>query len=207
MIIYLLAGVIGNGGRHGSPAQLPVSRASRYGRSSRRASERLCTSSGPSANRRVRALAHRYASGKSWLTPAAPCAVIALSITHSAMAGVMILMAWISVCAPLLPTVSISQAVFSTSSRACSIRTRASAIHPGLPPGRFPPPPPGPPRSGPVPGRSPLDHPLVGQRLPERDPVGDPAAEQFQGPLGGADQPHAVVDPARAQPGLPDPEA
>ena len=60
---------------------------------------------------------------------AAPCAVIALSITHSAIAGVMILMAWISVCAPLLPTVSISHAVFSTSSRACSIRTRDSAIH------------------------------------------------------------------------------
>lgn len=43
--------------------------------------------------------------------------------------GVAILMAWISVCAPLLPTVSISQAVFSTSSRSCSTATRASAIH------------------------------------------------------------------------------
>lgn len=37
-------------------------------------------------------------------------------------------MAWISVCAPRLPTVSISHAVFSTSSRSCSTVTRASAI-------------------------------------------------------------------------------
>ena len=101
-------------------------------RSSRRARERLCTSSGPSANRSDRALAHSWASGKSWLIPAAPCAWIALSITHSAIAGVPILMAWISECAPLLPTVSISQAVLSTSSLACSIRTRDSAIQPWM---------------------------------------------------------------------------
>ena len=88
----------------------------------------MWTSSGPSANLSVRALAHSWASGKSWLTPPPPWAWIALSITHSAMAGVTILIAWISVCAPLLPTVSISHAVFSTSSRACSIRTRDSAI-------------------------------------------------------------------------------
>ena len=37
-------------------------------------------------------------------------------------------MAWISVCAPWLPTVSISQAVLSTSRRSCSIRMRDSAI-------------------------------------------------------------------------------
>ncbi len=102
--------------------------SSRYLCSSRRASERLCTSSGPSANRSVRALAHRWASGKSWLMPPAPWAWMALSITHWAIRGVAILMAWISVCAPLLPTVSISQAVLSTSSRADSIRTRDSAI-------------------------------------------------------------------------------
>lgn len=42
--------------------------------------------------------------------------------------GVAILIDWISVCAPRLPTVSISQAVFSTSSRSCSTVTRASAI-------------------------------------------------------------------------------
>ena len=44
------------------------------------------------------------------------------------MDGVAILMAWISVCAALLPTVSISQAALSTSSRSCSTRTRDSAI-------------------------------------------------------------------------------
>ena len=86
------------------------------------------------------------ASGKSWLTPPAPCAWIALSSTHSAIGGTAILIAWISVCAPLLPTVSISQAVLSTSSRACSMRTRDSAIH------------------------SPIDA-LLGERLAERDPL------------------------------------
>src|SRR5690348_6774062 len=97
-------------------------------RSSRRARDLLCTSSGPSAKRSVRALAHRWASGKSWLTPPPPCAWMARSITHCAIAGVTILIAWISACAPLLPTVSISHAVLSTSSRACSIRTLDSAI-------------------------------------------------------------------------------
>src|SRR5207245_1636554 len=48
---------------------------------------------------------------------------------HSTVDGVAILMAWISRCAPLLPTVSISQAVLRTSRRTCSTRTRASAIH------------------------------------------------------------------------------
>src|SRR5216684_1413800 len=97
-------------------------------RSSRRARDLFCTSSGPSAKRSVRALAHRWASGKSWLTPPPPCAWIALSITHSVIAGVTILIAWISPCAPLLPTVSISHAVLSTSRRACSILTLDSAI-------------------------------------------------------------------------------
>ena len=60
--------------------------------------------------------------------PPAPCTWIALSRIHWTVAGVAILIAWISVCAPLLPTVSISQAVLSTSSRSCSSRTRDSAI-------------------------------------------------------------------------------
>ncbi len=34
-----------------------------------------------------------------------------------------------SMAAPLLPTVSISQAAFKVSSRSCSILIRASAIH------------------------------------------------------------------------------
>ncbi len=72
--------------------------------------------------------ANADASGKSWLSPAAPWTWIALSMIHSTVAGVAILMAWISVWAALLPTVSISHAALSTSSRSCSMRTRASAI-------------------------------------------------------------------------------
>ena len=44
-----------------------------YRLSSRRARDRLWTSSGPSASRSVRAAAYSSASGKSWLTPPAPC--------------------------------------------------------------------------------------------------------------------------------------
>src|SRR5690606_6632262 len=100
----------------------------RYFRSSARAREFLCTSSGPSANRSVRMPAYISASGKSWLRPPAPCTWIALSSTHWTVAGVAILMAWISVWAPLLPTVSMSHAVFRVSRRSCSIFTRDSAI-------------------------------------------------------------------------------
>jgi len=53
----------------------------------------LCTSSGPSARRSVRALAHIHARGVSWHTPCAPCAWMALSITCSAMVGAFTLMA------------------------------------------------------------------------------------------------------------------
>src|SRR4029453_4226044 len=100
----------------------------RYFLSSARASEFLCTSSGPSANRSVRMPANHSASGKSWLNPPAPCTWIALSRIHSTVWGVAILMAWISVCAPRLPAVSMSHAVFRTRSRSCSMRTRDSAI-------------------------------------------------------------------------------
>ena len=92
------------------------------------AREFLCTSSGPSANRSVRIPAYADASGKSCESPPAPCTWMALSRIHCTVCGVAILIAWISVCAPRLPTVSISQAVLSTSSRSCSIRTRDSAI-------------------------------------------------------------------------------
>src|SRR5215475_7251137 len=51
-----------------------------------------------------------------------------------------------------------------------------------------------------------LDDALLGQRLAERDPAGDPLAHQRQGPLARADLPHAVVDPARPEPGLGDGE-
>ena len=51
-----------------------------------------------------------------------------------------------------------------------------------------------------------LDHALLGERAAERGPLRDPPAQQFQRPLGATDQPHAVVDPARAEPGLGDGE-
>ena len=72
--------------------------------------------------------AYDAASGKSWDSPPAPCTWIALSRISWTTFGVAILIAWISVCAPRLPTVSISQAVLSTSSRSCSTATRDSAI-------------------------------------------------------------------------------
>ena len=55
--------------------------------SSRRAMEIRCTSSGPSAMRRVRAPAHSRASGKSSETPPPPCAWIAVSSTSSTVDG------------------------------------------------------------------------------------------------------------------------
>ncbi len=61
---------------------------------------------------------------------------MALSITHSAIVGVTILIARISVRAPLLPTVSISHAVLSTSSHAFSILTLHSAIQSWMTPSR-----------------------------------------------------------------------
>ena len=97
------------------------------------------------------------------------------------MAGVAILIAWISVCAPLLPTVSISQAVLSTSSRSCSRRTRDSAIQ----------------------SRT---TPCSDSGLPNAVRDDTRRAHQLDGPLGHADRAHAVVDPARAQPGLRDGE-
>ena len=139
----------------------------------------LWTSSGPSANRSVRMPANMLASGKSCDSPPAPCTWIALSRIHWTVAGVAILIAWISVCAPLLPTVSISQAVLSTSRRSCS------SAHPGL--------------GDPVP-----DHALLGERLAERDPSLGALAHQLDGAFGDADRAHAVVDAARPEPGLGD---
>ena len=44
----------------------------RWAFSSKRATSRRCTSSGPSAIRRVRSPAHISANGEAWLTPAPP---------------------------------------------------------------------------------------------------------------------------------------
>src|SRR5579875_1333792 len=51
-----------------------------------------------------------------------------------------------------------------------------------------------------------LHHSLVRERPAPRDPARRTAAEQLERPLGRADQPHAVVDAARAEPGLGDRE-
>ena len=83
---------------------------------------------GPSARRSVRHPAQSIASGVSAADPAPLCAWIAWSRIHCTVRGTAILIAWISVIAPRLPTVSISQAVLSTSRRACPIRTRDCAI-------------------------------------------------------------------------------
>src|SRR5215469_731025 len=62
------------------------------------------TSSGPSARRSVRELAHAAASTVSWHTPAAPCAWMARSRTRRATLGAMTLIMAISPRAALLPT-------------------------------------------------------------------------------------------------------
>ena len=77
-----------------------------------------CTSSGPSASRSVRACAHACARNVSWLTPCAPCAWIARSITCSATFGATTLIIAIAARAALLPTVSIKCAACIVSSRA-----------------------------------------------------------------------------------------
>jgi hypothetical protein len=68
------------------------------------------------------------ASGQSSETPAPPKSWIARSITLVATRAAATLIAAISMRAPLLPTVSMSQAALRTSSRACSISMRDSAM-------------------------------------------------------------------------------
>ena len=70
-----------------------------YLRSSRRASA-LVHLVGPVGEPQRADVGHIWASGKSCDTPAPPCTWIALSRIHSTVAGVAILIAWISVCAP-----------------------------------------------------------------------------------------------------------
>src|ERR1043165_8151525 len=69
-----------------------------------------CTSSGPSAKRSVRELAHAAAHSKSCEIPPPPCACIARSRTRSATFGATTLIIAISARAALLPTVSIMYA-------------------------------------------------------------------------------------------------
>ena len=149
-------------------------------RSSRRAIVILWTSSGPSARRSVRRWAYIEASGKSSLMPPAPWTWMARSMILRATFGAATLMALISTAAALLPTVSISHAVLSVSKRTISSSMRASAIQSMM----F--------------DRSAMRRPKVaGER---------PLAQQLQGPLGGADGAHAVVDPPGPEPRLADRE-
>src|SRR5436305_10357848 len=75
--------------------------------SSNLATASVCTSSGPSARRRVRTLAQAAARNVSWATPAPPCAWMARSSTRKVTLGATTLIMAISARAILLPTVSI----------------------------------------------------------------------------------------------------
>ena len=97
----------------------------------------LCTSSGPSAKRRALAPAANRASGKSLHIPAPPWICSAISTTLCSIFGTTTLMADISVIACFTPKLSIFQAAWSVSKRACSIAMRASATRSKLPPKRM----------------------------------------------------------------------
>src|SRR5439155_9335527 len=97
-------------------------------RSSSRPIWRRCTSSGPSAKRKVRECAHIDASGNSWLTPPPPWSCMARSTTRNVILGTATLISAIACLAALLPTVSIMYAACSTSSRAWSISIRDCAM-------------------------------------------------------------------------------
>src|SRR5579885_1976488 len=113
----------------GSSAAHPAAGALRsYFASSSFATVSRCTSSGPSASRRVREFAHIAAYSKSWETPAPPCACIARSMTRSARLGATTLIIAISARAALLPARSIVYAALKVNSRACSISIREFAI-------------------------------------------------------------------------------
>ena len=125
---------------------------------------------------------HAPASGKSSDSPPPPWICIAMSMTCWAMFGHGDLdLARPRDSAFSGPPTSSFQAAFSTSSRAWSIAIRASAMRSRLPP-RF------------------------DQRLAERRALEAAPAGQLERQLGQADQPHAVVDAAGAEPALGDRE-
>lgn len=70
----------------------------------------------------------RLAAVRRPLGPRAACSGVCASIRALRFADVTILIAWISVWTPVLPRVSITQAVLSTSMRNCSSPTRLAAI-------------------------------------------------------------------------------
>ena len=93
-----------------------------------------CTSSGPSASRKVRALTKAIASGKSSDMPAPPWTWMAKSMTAWAMLGTTTLIWLTSDSAFIGPPSSSFHAALRTSSRAWSMAMRASAIRSRLPP-------------------------------------------------------------------------
>ena len=107
-------------------------------------------------------------------TPAPPCAWIARSSTRSAMRGATTLICAISDRAALLPTVSIRYAARSVSSRACSISMRESAMSARI-------------------------VPCSASGLPNATRVFTRAHISSSARSADADQPHAVVNPARAR--------
>ena len=143
------------------------------------AMERLWTSSGPSARRRVRMPAQLAASGESWLTPAPPCAWMASSMICSAMRGALTLIIAISALAALLPALSIRSAALRHSRREQSISIRASATR--------------------------CSQTLCSaRRLPKAVRALQPARHRAERFLGRADGAHAMVDAARPEPALRD---
>ena len=105
-----------------------------------------------------------------------------MSITHCAVAGAATLMAEISVAAPARRPCRSARRSRSTCSRSCSSRIRQSAIVSWT-------------------------TPCSASGLPNATRSSDALAHQVERPLGHPDQPHAVVDAPRAQPGLGQREA
>src|SRR5262249_21496383 len=103
---------------------------------------------------------------------------MARSRTRSVMFGATTLIIAISPCATLFPTVSISYAAWSVSSRACSISMRMSDIG--------------------------ADGPLIGYRPAKCHAGSNPLAHGFQRALGHADTTHTVMDASRTKTSLRD---
>src|SRR5699024_5184418 len=96
-----------------------------YSRTSARATTWWCTSSGPSANRRVRWPIYISLKGDHWLRPVAPCTCMAASIMSQHFSGTIALIIDTQMRASLLPRVSMALAAFNTIKRMASISIRA----------------------------------------------------------------------------------
>ena len=166
------------------PEAAPVTRTRLmlYLPSSRRATMPRCTSSGPSASRRVRALTN--ASGEREVVGHAAAAVELDGEVDDLLGHVRHgdLDPETSDSAFIGPPTSSFQAASRTSSRAWSMAMRASAMRSRLPP-------------------------RLTSGLPNAVALEAAPAGQLEGQLGEPDQPHAVVDAAGTEPALGDREA